>query len=68
MRLFKIDLKDKEPEKIEVPDHFTTEGWWAAVKQDRNPVILNGKAYLKEEIIAVTEEKLRHGFTNMEGV
>ena len=68
MRLFKIDLKDKEPEKIEVPDHVTPEGWWAAVKQDRKTVPLNGKSYFTEEIIAVTEEKLRHGFTNMKGV
>jgi len=69
MKHFKIALKNKEPEMIDVADHITTEGWLAAVRRsDVKFVVLNATSYLKEEIINVTEEKSRHGFTNMEGV
>jgi hypothetical protein len=69
MKHFKIDLKNKEPEIIEVPDHITTEGWLAAVRRsDGKFAVLNSTSYLKEEIVNVTEEKSRHGFTKMEGV
>lgn len=69
MKRFKIDLKNKEPEIIEVAAHVTTEGWLSAVKQsDGKSVVLNVTTYLKEEIVGVTEEKLRHSFTNMKGI
>jgi len=68
MKRFRVALTNGV-EIIEVADHVTPEGWWAAARQDDgNFVTLNETRYLKANIIEVMEEKSRHGFTNLEGV
>jgi hypothetical protein len=59
VKYFKVVFKNGESQTIEQPDNATPAGWWSSVKDSVfKTVPLNGKKYLKADIVRVSEAKV----------